>query len=628
MLYPRENSKFRLAENIELIGWFGIFHGINEWLDMFIVIHPDAASILKMVRFIILPVSFYFLVLFGTKAIMEKKPAQGAMKALPVIVIIAWAAFTGASGQVLLMGEIGARYLLGIPGILLACYGLFLQIPQIREERQTGTVRNIKVTIGTFLVYGFLAGVIVPEAEFFPASIFNTKAFFAGTGVPVQLLRTMCAVISFFTITRILKVFEWESVNSLREARDKLEERVRERTEALRRTNVQLMESINHLKRAQSALRESEERLALAQKAGHIGVFDWDLASGRIVWSEQLEEFFGLAPGAFEGNYEGWMKRVAPQDAQRLDRFFKEWMHSGREEEQWEFLFPGREGEMRWMESRGRMISHSGGHRERIIGVSIDVTSRKRAEEQITALNEELKRHVAQLQAANAELEAFSYSVSHDLRAPLRHLAGFIEMLNKRTGKDLDEKSRHYLDVISGAAGQMGRLIDDLLGFSRAGRVEMKREEVDSNTLARDVINELSDETKGRKVSWEINTLPHVVGDPALLRLVWTNLISNALKFTRDRTKSIIEIGAEDSAAEYIFHVKDNGVGFDMKYKEKLFGLFQRLHRPEEFEGTGVGLANVKRIIHRHGGRTWGDGVLGEGATFYFSLPKQRRHTS
>jgi light-regulated signal transduction histidine kinase (bacteriophytochrome) len=198
-------------------------------------------------------------------------------------------------------------------------------------------------------------------------------------------------------------------------------------------------------------------------------------------------------------------------------------------------------------------------------------------------------------------------------------------MLTKRTEKGLDEKSRHYLDVISGSAKQMGRLIDDLLGFSRAGRVEMKREEVDSNTLAREVINEMSDETKGRNVVWEIKTLPRVIGDPALLRLVWTNLISNALKFTRARSQSIIEIGAEETGKDYVFHVKDNGVGFDMKYKQKLFGLFQRLHRPEEFEGTGVGLANVLRIIRRHGGSAWAESILGEGATFYFSLPKLRR---
>ena len=319
LLYPRGNSKFRLAKSIELIGFFGVFHGVTEWLDMFIVIHADAASLLKMFRLIILPVSFYFLVLFGAKAITEKKGVQGALKALPVILMIAWAALTGASSQVLLMGEIGARYLLGIPGIFLTCYGLFLQIPQMREEGQSSTVRNVKVTIGTFLVYGFLTGVIVPEAGFFPASIFNTKAFFEGTGVPVQLFRTVCAVISFFTITRILKVFEWESVNSLREARDKLEERVRERTETLRQTNDQLLGTIKDLEKAQSALRESEGRLALAQKAGHVGVFDWDLAGGRIVWSEQLEELFGLSPGAFEGNFEGWMNRVAPRDAQRLD---------------------------------------------------------------------------------------------------------------------------------------------------------------------------------------------------------------------------------------------------------------------------------------------------------------------
>jgi PAS domain S-box-containing protein len=321
------------------------------------------------------------------------------------------------------------------------------------------------VTIGTFLAYGFLAGFIVPEAAFFPASIFNNRTFFSSTGIPVQILRTICAVISFFTITRILKVFEWESVNSLREARDKLEERVRERTETLRRTNDRLLGTINDLKQAQNALRQSERRLALAQKAGHVGVFDWDLISGKIVWSEQMEELFGLSKGDFEGTYEGWMKRVAPEDVQRLNAFFKEWMQSGKEEEHWEFLFSRPGGEMRWMESRGRMISNTPGRPERLIGVSVDVTDRKRAEEQITA-HEELK--VAQAQPGMGALRLFRIR-SHDLRVPLRHLTGFVEMLNKST-KMAWMKSRHYLDVISGAANQMAGWIDDLPGFPRRPR--------------------------------------------------------------------------------------------------------------------------------------------------------------
>jgi PAS domain S-box-containing protein len=426
------------------------------------------------------------------------------------------------------------------------------------------------------------------------------------------------------SITRMLKVFEWESLTSLKESRDRLEERVRERTEALHETNTQLLSSIEEIKRAEVALRESEERLGLAQRAGHVGVFDWDLLSNTIIRSEQLEELFGLPPGALNNTYESWTTHVHPEDIERLKTFFREWMQSGRDEEHWEYRFFRPGGEMRWLESRGRMMLDSSGRPLRIIGVSVDVTERKKAEEKITALNEELRRHIAQLQAANRELEAFSYSVSHDLRAPLRHLAGFVELLNKRTGGSLDEKSRHYLEVISSSANHMGRLIDDLLAFSRAGRVEMKQEEVDSDALVRGAITALSGETGGRDITWKLGTLPRVFGDPALLRLAWINLISNALKFTRPREQALIEIGAEAAGNEYVFYIKDNGVGFDIRYKDKLFGLFQRLHRPEEFEGTGVGLANVQRIVHRHGGRAWAESTLGEGATFYFSFPKHK----
>jgi signal transduction histidine kinase len=252
-----------------------------------------------------------------------------------------------------------------------------------------------------------------------------------------------------------------------------------------------------------------------------------------------------------------------------------------------------------------------------------EALNRLRAENRIKELNDELHHHLLQLEAANQELEAFSYSVSHDLRAPLRHITGFVELLNKRDIAALDEKSRHYLRVISEAAQKMGNLIDDLLSFSRMGRAEMMKTRVDLDLMMQEIIDELPDEMKERKIEWEIAPLPEVVGDRAMLRLVMVNFLSNALKFTRQRSPARIEIGATtDHPDETCFFIRDNGVGFDMKYQEKLFGLFQRLHGPDEFEGTGVGLANVRRIIHRHGGRTWAESKEGEGATFWFSLPK------
>lgn len=245
----------------------------------------------------------------------------------------------------------------------------------------------------------------------------------------------------------------------------------------------------------------------------------------------------------------------------------------------------------------------------------------------INSLEQRVADRTAQLEASNKELEAFAYSVSHDLRAPLRHIAGFVQLLHQREAEQLDATSSRYLNIIAESADRMGRLIDDLLAFSRTGRTEMQVRQVELDEMVREVQQELAPEMENRHITWEIGPLPSVQADPTLLRQVWVNLLSNAIKFTTPRPKAHIEIGTvqeKSGLSEVTLFVRDNGVGFDPKYTHKLFGVFQRLHGKEEFEGTGIGLATVRRIIERHGGRVWAEGDLDHGATFYLTLRQTR----
>jgi len=241
--------------------------------------------------------------------------------------------------------------------------------------------------------------------------------------------------------------------------------------------------------------------------------------------------------------------------------------------------------------------------------------------EDLDVARQELEARVAELAIVNLELEAFTYSVSHDLRAPLRHVTGFASLLEQQAGSALDAEARRYLTTITEAARRMGTLIDDLLAFSRMGRTNVVKRSTNLSELLGEARAEVTVDLNGRRIVWDVKPLPTVEADPALMRSVLVNLLSNAVKYTGTRDEARIEAGTVAAAGEVVVFVRDNGVGFDMAYAHKLFGVFQRLHRSDEFIGTGIGLANVRRIVQRHGGRTWAEGVVDAGATFYFSLP-------
>jgi signal transduction histidine kinase len=250
-----------------------------------------------------------------------------------------------------------------------------------------------------------------------------------------------------------------------------------------------------------------------------------------------------------------------------------------------------------------------------------EASLREQASE-IRKLNKELSQRARELETSNNELESFAYSVSHDLRAPLRHVVGYSELLQKHASSLLDDKSRRYLQTILESPKRMGNLIDDLLAFSRIGRAETKKTLVSLDQLVKEVVAEIGQDTSGRDIEWKVDSLPVCYGDRSMLRLVIVNLLSNAIKFTSMRAQATIEIGCVDAEDEIEVFVRDNGAGFDMQYVNKLFGVFQRLHLPEQFEGTGIGLATVRRIIHHHAGMVRAEGGVDQGATFYLSLPK------
>ncbi len=387
-----------------------------------------------------------------------------------------------------------------------------------------------------------------------------------------------------------------------------LESRVHERTAELEAANV--------------ALRETQSWLVQTERLGKVGGWAFDIDTGQQTWTETVYDIHEVdrshQPSVQDGIsfYTPASRPVITQAVQRAIE------HGDPFDLDLELITA--KGNLRSVHAIGRADLARG----RVSGFFQDITERKQAEGAFRQLNAELDQRVrdrtAELEAANRELEAFSYSVSHDLRAPLRAIDGFGRILVEDYEDRLDPEGRRLLGVISGETRRMGQLIDDLLAFSRMGRQKMESARIDVAALARSVFADQAAQAPERDLRLDLKPLPTVRGDRAMIRVVLSNLISNAIKFTASRHPAVIEIGGRWEDRRTVYWVKDNGVGFDAKYADKLFGVFQRLHSREEFEGTGVGLALAQRILHRHGGRIWADGIVDGGAVFSISFPDRK----
>ena len=374
---------------------------------------------------------------------------------------------------------------------------------------------------------------------------------------------------------------------------------------------------ITDRKRGEAAL----IRLAAIIESSDDAIISKDLDGIVTSWNKGAKKIFGYTDGEMVGTS---IMRLVPAGQQEEEYRVMGQIRRGQNVAHFETLRKAKDGRLISVSITLSAIRDATGEITGMSKVARDITGRIAAEEKIHHLNVQLEQRViertAELEVANKELEAFSYSISHDLRAPLRSVNGFAEIVLEDFSPQLPEECRRHLERIRAGALRMGTLIDDLLAFSRLSRQSAHRRPVDSARIVQEALDELKPQREGRQIEIRIGNLPVCHGDSALLKQIWVNLLSNAIKYTRGREPGIIEIGCAGENGEDVFSVRDNGAGFDMQYANKLFGVFQRLHRADEFEGTGVGLAIVQRIVHRHGGRVWAKAEANRGATFYFTI--------
>lgn len=373
----------------------------------------------------------------------------------------------------------------------------------------------------------------------------------------------------------------------------------------------------------ENSLRKSQSKLANAQRIAHLGNWEWDRRSDSLLCSDETYRIFGWDYVGKKVSYRKVLRDVHPEDRPKLSQYLRDALHGHPFSD---LEIKTREHNRQSCFIRIRAEVEQTAESLYLAGTVQDITQAKEVEHQIRDLNQSLEGKVKErteaLMAANRELEAFSYSVSHDLRAPLRAISGFSQILMEDYSSELSEDAHRYLKLVADNSRTMGTLIDDLLRFSRINRHPLQKQHIDMKQLAEQILRELEEDPGYHHPRRDITlgTLPSCYGDPALIKQVLTNLLSNAMKFSLKQDHPHIEFSTLHCDNGLAYFVRDNGAGFDMKYANKLFGVFQRLHHQDEFSGTGVGLATVQRIISRHGGRIWAEAALNEGATFYFTL--------
>ncbi|PHN07134.1 PAS domain-containing sensor histidine kinase [Flavilitoribacter nigricans] len=382
---------------------------------------------------------------------------------------------------------------------------------------------------------------------------------------------------------------------------------------------IGVTQDITERKKTERMLRQNEISLDKAFKIAAIGPCSYDFVNDRILWTSRALHVIGLSEDEAPTDRKSFLEMVHSDDLSGALKAYEKIAESPRIDIELRTVI---KGQVKYFRFKSNLEFDEEGRPVQAIGIIQDITERKLAEAELEKYRDHLEQLVQertrQLESINKDLEAFAYSISHDLRAPIRHINGFTNLLNRQIQTD-NVDTRNYLELIIAASRRMGDMIDALLNFSRLGRQELIKSEIDLNTLVREVIRNFEPDFKHRSIEWKLSTLPTVSGDQGLLKIAFENLISNAIKYTQPRREAVIEIGQPTDHCNGIF-VRDNGVGFDGGYDNKLFGVFQRLHRDEDFDGTGIGLANVQQIIKKHGWSIRAEGEVGRGATFYIKM--------